>query len=645
MTDQPPAPAAQPLVRQVVSWLAGGLTVLCLLWVLEVPMYFGVAFFREQFLSPVLGISLCICYLHVAASGKAGGRTPWLDVVLAAAGLAVTLWVMIEYRWFLERVVGFQGWPAVVVGITIVVLVLEGLRRTSGYTMFFVVLAFIVYAFVGDLVPGPLKALPIEFRQLMIYLAFDPTAVFGVPLRIGAEVVIIFIFLGQLLLKTGGGEFFTDIAMALMGRQRGGAAKIAVVASALFGSISGSATSNVASTGVITIPLMRRSGYAATRAGAIEAVASTGGQLMPPVMGAAAFLMAEFLETSYGAIIVAAIIPAMLYYFAVFAQVDLVAARERIVAVAADIPRARDVMKDGWHFVLPFVVLLYLLFEENMDAEKAAIYACATIAVLGFLISYRGHRLNVRTLLACFVEAGIATVELALLMAAAGFVIGILNVTGLGFALTFFLVKLGGGNLALLLLIAAIACIILGMGMPTSGVYVLLASLIAPALSEAGIAPIAAHMFILYFGMMSMVTPPVALAAFTAAGLSGASPMQTGWIAMRMAWTAYIVPVLFVLSPSLLMRGEPVEVAIACITAVAGVYYVSVAFEGYFTRPLGPAMRLAFIVAGLAAITPASTMPYGEWVDVAGVLLGAAMLWRERSIARSERLRPPVAAK
>ncbi|MEJ2435591.1 MAG: TRAP transporter large permease subunit, partial [Pseudolabrys sp.] len=269
---------------------------------------------------------------------------------------------------------------------------------------------------------------------------------------------------------------------------------------------------------------MRSTGYSAVEAGAIESVASTGGQFMPPIMGAAAFLMAEFLEIAYAKVVIAAIVPALLYYFAVFVQVDLLAAK-RGINVVQNIPRAREVLKQGWHFIIPFALLLYVLFDLLRSAQEAAVWATGAIIVLGMVFSYKGSRLRPWQIVEAFIETGRISVDLLLILGAAGFVIGVLNITGLGFALTFFLIHLGGSSEILLLIIAAIACIILGMGMPTSGVYVLLAALIAPALVQVGVQKLAAHMFILYFGMMSMITPPIALAAFAAAALTQANPM------------------------------------------------------------------------------------------------------------------------
>ncbi len=498
--------------------------------------------------------------------------------------LAVTCYITWHYEWFLLNA-PYKPPLMLALGTILIVLVMDGLRRVSGWVLFSIVIVFMVYALIAHLVPAPLTGTHTDLDQLAVYLAFDTNALIGIPLGVATTIVVIFIFMGQVLFNTGGGEFFTDIASATMGRRRGGAAKVSVVASALFGSISGSAISNVTTTGVVTIPLMKKSGYSDVDAGAIEANASTGGQFMPPIMGAAAFLMAEFLEMDYADVVIAAIIPALLYYFAIFVQVDLVAARERIKFVADQLPRTRVVLAEGWHFIVPFAVLLYSLYVMHTEAEIAALYAVATIMVLGMVRRYKGRRMDLRSFAASFYDAGIATTELVLIVAAAGFVIGILNKSGGGFALTLFLVKLGGGNLYILLLMAAIICIVLGMGMPTTGVYVLLAALVAPSLVEAGVAKLSAHMFILYFGMMSMITPPIALAAFAAASISRADPMRTGYAAMRMGWVAYVIPFLFVLSPTLIMVGTPWMIALNAATATVGVYIGSVAMTGYFHPP------------------------------------------------------------
>lgn len=616
---------------------AGSMTLFSLILGLQIPAYLGIALYKEQFLAVAAGLTLAVVFLTTRANGTSGGRVPWYDAALAFAGPAVLFSIAIWYTWFL-REQPFAPTIMLVMGSIIVLLVMEALRRTAGLFLFFIVLGFIAYALVGHLVPPPLTARTIEVGELAIYLGFDPSALLGSALAVSVTVVILFIFLGQLLFKTGGGQFFTDLAMSTMGHRRGGAAKVSVVASALFGSISGSAVSNVATTGVVTIPLMKSSGYTGVQAGAIEAIASTGGQFMPPIMGAAAFLMAEFLELPYTDVIIAGLIPALLYYFAVFIQVDLVAARDKISVVAADLPGTREVLKKGWHFIIPFAVLLYALFEMNAEPEIAALYAAATIAITGSLRSYNGQRLKGREALASFWDTGIAMVELNIIVAAAGFVIGILNLSGGGFALTLFLIELGGGQLMVLLLLGAVICIVLGMGMPTTGVYVLLAALVAPSLVEAGVYPIAAHVFILYFGMMSMITPPIALAAFAAATLSGEDAMRTGFMAMKLGWVAYIIPFLFVLSPTLIMHGDPWNIVTDVATATIGVYVTAVAVEGYFTRRLGTVHRVLMAVVGLSAMVPGTVYGIAGWFTIAGAATGLALLSREYFIFSRTRL-------
>ena len=460
----------------------------------------------------------------------------------------------------------------------------------------------------------------------------------GLPVLVAATIVIAFIFFGNILFASGGSAFFTDIALALMGRYRGGSAKIAVTASCLFGMISGSAVSNVASVGVLTIPLMRRGGYPAHVAAAIEAVASTGGQLMPPVMGAAAFLMAEFLQVPYKDVALAATLPALLYYYALFVQVDLLAARSGLTSIEGpDIPPLTQVLKQGWHFLIPFAVLIYGLFWLNWSPELSALAAAGVLMVTGTTLGYGDKRLKLSDILGALRTTGIASLDLLVITAAAGFIIGVLNISGLSFALTLLLVQIGSGNLWLLLILAAIVSIILGMGMPTVGVYVLLAALVAPAMVKIGLSPMASHMFVMYFGMMSMITPPVALAAYAAASLAQTDPMKTGWTAVRFGWIAFIIPFLFIRSPSLLLEGSVTSVVTATITAVVGVWLICAAFAGFAWRELSLPMRIGFGFAGLLLFIPADAMTHGEWTDIAGFALGAVLVAREYFASRVRR--------
>jgi TRAP transporter 4TM/12TM fusion protein len=599
----------------------------------------GLLLFNEQFLAGMLGLALALVFLtQPLVRGAPRTAVPWYDWLLAAASLGAAGYLAVFYPSLSEQVTA-RPLDGLIVSFIVVPLVMEGLRRVTGWALVIVVGAFLVYALVADWMPAVLAGRPIGLARLFYFVTWDPGSMLGTPVLVACTIVIAFIFFGQLLFASGGSAFFTDISLALMGRYRGGSAKIAITASSLFGTISGSAVSNVTSTGVITIPMMRQGGYPPHVAGAIEAVASTGGQLMPPVMGAAAFLMAEFLQVPYRDVVLAALLPAILYYAALFIQADLLAGRVGITRVEESrIPRVAAVLKRGWHFILPFAVLIYALFWLNWSPEAAALAAAALLIVSGLTIGYGDKRLRLHDVVDALKSTGLAALDLLMITAAAGFLIGALNISGLSFALTLVLVQLGGENLFVLLLLSAGVCIVLGMGMPTVGVYVLLAALVAPALIKVGASPMAAHMFVLYFGMMSMITPPVALAAYAAASLAQTDPMKTGWAAMRFGWVAYIIPFMFVRAPSLLMTGDVVSIVLAFATALAGVWMVCAAFAGFLIRPLDMVTRIGFGIAGLLLFIPAEALHYGGLTDAGGLILGAVLVAREFLVVRRRRI-------
>jgi TRAP transporter 4TM/12TM fusion protein len=637
--ESPPDGLRSVALRRVVFAGASVLTLASIAFALQLYRNaLGLLLYNEQFLAGMLAIAMALVYLtQPARRGAARPKVPWYDAILAVASLALGFYIAVRYPALSEDMTT-RPLDGLIVGFITVPLVLEALRRTVGWALTVVVIVFLIYAPLGEYVPGALAGLPVNVPQLAFYLVWDPGSMLGLPVMVAATIVIAFVFFGNLLFASGGSAFFTDLALSLMGRFRGGSAKIAVTASCLFGMISGSAVSNVASVGVLTIPLMRRGGYAAHVAAAIEAVASTGGQLMPPVMGAAAFLMAEFLQIPYREVAIAAALPSLLYYYALFIQADLLAASvgARAIDMSA-VPPLGQVLRQGWHFVLPFGVLIYGLFWLNWSPELAALAASAVLVVTGATLGYGATKLRPRDILNALRGTGLVSLDLLMITAAAGFIIGVLNITGLSFALTLLLVQVGSHSLWLLLILAALVSIVLGMGMPTVGVYVLLAALVAPAMVKIGLSPMASHMFVLYFGMMSMITPPVALAAFAAASLAQADAMRTGWTAVRFGWIAYIIPFLFVRSPSLLLEGGVGGIVWSFLTALAGVWMICAAFAGYATRPLSVAMRVGFGVAGLLLFIPADAFKGGEWTDVAGIAIGAVLLAREILAARGKR--------
>ena len=612
------------LRNHLITVLASSMVVACILWNLEAPIRLGFAVLPQQYMAFQLGMALTIAYLKFNFRGEEKQTIGWFHGKVAAIIFAVLMYAALDFVWLLQEQ-AYRPWQITLIGAVVTLGVVEGIRRRTGWMLFAIVLVFMVYSLFADKVPGQLIGKALTIERMVQYIGFDPNAVFSTPLAVGTIIVMLFVFFGKLLFAAGGGNFFTDLAMAATGRSRGGSAKISVVGSALFGSISGSAVSNVVTTGVVTIPLMQRGGYTKRDAGAIEAVASTGGQLTPPIMGAAAFLMAEFLDISYFTVAGAALIPAILYYLSVFTQVDLIAGRDNIQPADTDTMTVREVLKEGWHFIIPFAVLLAALFLWRMDPEDSALLAAVAIVIVGFVRGYRGYRLTPRMLGRTFVETGTGMVDLILVVAAAGFVIGILNITGLGFALTLVLVDAVGSNAFLLLAVSAVICVILGMGMPTSGVYVLLAALVAPSLVEAGIDPIAAHLFILYFGMMSMITPPVALAAFAAATITEDDPLATGIASMRIGWAAFILPFIFVETPAILMQGSWIDIALNLGLAIIGVIAVTAGIVGYWSRGLGPMLRIAFTILGFAAL-PLGFLPAAFSIQLHIIAAIAAIL-------------------
>ncbi|MCZ6537627.1 MAG: TRAP transporter fused permease subunit [Gammaproteobacteria bacterium] len=586
------------------SGLASLITIIALAWAMDLFQALAIYLYPAQIVTVVLGLAIALAFIHLPARRHAAkSNTPWYDWLAAGAGLVTAGWMSARYPQLVDLTIDAPN-EVVIIGLTQILLTLEALRRASGPALPLIVIAFITYAVAGHLVPGPFAAQQTSWDVLAGFLAFDANALPGGPLLIVCNIVISFVFFGNLLQVTGGAEFFANLAQTLMGRYRGGPAKVAVLGSALFGSISGSAVANVAATGVITIPMIRKSGYSSERAAAIEAVSSTGGQLLPPVMGAAAFLMADFLRISYAEVVLAALIPGILYYVSLFIQVDLLAGRDGHTGLdAKEASQVRE-MAGGWFFLLPFVALVVALFVFNIYPQKAAIVASVVLVTGAAIFSYKGSRPNLAQIAAAIRATGLVVFNLVLICAGAGIVIGVLANSGLGFTFTNSLFLLGSGSPMLLLLLAACVCVILGMGLPTLGVYVLLATLVAPGLVEIGIAPIAAHLFVMYFGMMSMITPPVAIAAFTAAGIAGANPMRTALTSVKIGWLAYVIPFVFVFSPGLMMNGSFGLVAIAVTTLIAGIFLISIAMTGYFLRPIGPLRRAIPFLAGCILCVP-----------------------------------------
>jgi TRAP transporter 4TM/12TM fusion protein len=623
----PPKSAAGRLAQVV---LAATLTLGSLAYSVGLTRAAGLVLFPEQFLAAIYGV--CLALLFVSFPIRRGAErddVPWFDWLLAVIGLAAGLYVAVNF----PRITATAGTVTpelLFLAGVIAFLTMEGTRRTSGYSLIVITVGLTIWVLVGHLVPGQLRTHRVEAPNLALYLNFDNNGLLGLVLEIACTIVVAFVLMGQLLARSGGSGFFNDFALGLMGRFRGGAAKIAVVASSLFGSISGIAAASALAVGVVTIPLMKKSGIPARLAAAIEACASNGAQLMPPVMGAVAFVMADFLQVPYREVALAALLPSILYYAALFIQCDLETARYGIGRVdTSDIPPMRQVLASGWIFLAPFAAVVGAMFWLNWEPEPAATLASAIIIGLGLFLGYRGSRMKLKDIWSALIETGVGVCEIIVISAIGGYVLGLFQVGGLSFALTAYLVDLGAANLLLLLIICAITNIILGLGLPTLAVYVMLAILVAPALVKVGVPPMAAHLFILYFGIMSLITPPIATAAFVAATIAKTDPMAAGWTAMRFGWASYIVPFLFVYSPALIMRGGIGEIILVMVLSIAGIWFVCAGMTGYALRVMTTPMRAGFVLAGLMLLMPFQAATINAWINVAGAALGFTLLFLE----------------
>ncbi len=590
------------LASRILSLLV---PVLALVWVMALPQRLGLLIYPEQIVALMFGASLAVVYLRRKA------REGQIERLAnqAAGGLSIALGIYVFWRFpVLSEATHRYPTEALLIGVLVTGLSMEALRRVVGWTLIIIFALLFAYAVFGDWVPGPLQGRPMAAGDVLRFLGTDSSAVWGQTLQIAAFVVVAFVLFGGLLIACGGGDFFTQLAMRVAGRGPGNAAKVAVTASALFGTVSGSAVSNVMSTGIMTIPLMKRAGFKPTQAAGIEAVASTGGQMMPPVMGAAAFLMAEILMVPYKTIALAAMLPAILYYMSVYVQIDFIARRDHIPSLGAMERRSLiDVMKEGWLAILAFSVLLFCIFTWNMRAELAAVWAFFALAIVGLAAGYLRRDNKVMTwqrMLHVIMDTGGATCDVLLITAVSGMIIGLLSTTGLGFALSMYLLEFGGTSLFGLLIVTAIIGIILGLGLPTTGVYLLMAALAAPTLIQLGVSPIAAHMFVFYFGILSMITPPIALASFAASSLAGASKGGTDIEAFRFGWIAYFLPFLFIYKPGLLMIGSWTHIGYVFASSMVALVLVTGGLVGHGLKPLHPPLRFVWLATGLLVIAP-----------------------------------------
>lgn len=553
--------------KSLKLFLFGTPILLGIFWIMGLPLQLGLALLNGNYLAVLLSFSLAATFIYWPYKNKAG----YIDYGLALCAAFVWLLCAFNYEYWLLHQHERSIFKFLMAGAAILLLC-EGVRKAAGMGMATVIILSLLYGLMGHNLSGIFEGAQNSPDKLFIYLYTDGSAILGFIITVAGTLVLGFLILGQVMQSSGATNFFSDISMAAIGKKRGGPAKVAIIGSSLMGTVSGSTVANIMSTGMVSIPLMKRNGFSGPMAAGIEAVASNGGQLAPPVMGATAFIIAEYLELPYATIVAAAALPAFIYFLFLFCQVDFYARDKGMTGLAKEqIPKMLDVLKNGWVFILPLVILIFFLFVLVYNPAKSALYAAASLLVLS-LIKYRTLP-KLEAIYQAIVLLGKPFTLLVMICAGAGIIIGVVNLSGLGFSLALALSDIGAiYGLFTMLVLTAIISIILGMGMPTSAVYIVVAMLLAPSIAEMGVPPIAAHFFVFYFGLVSMLTPPVAIASYAAASLAKSDLKKTSYAGLRLGLSAFIIPFYFIYNPGLLLIGTLNEIIIATlISMVAGI--------------------------------------------------------------------------
>ncbi|MDD2480911.1 MAG: TRAP transporter permease [Lutispora sp.] len=578
-----------------------------------------------------LSFALVLAYLlYPAKSSMPRNKMHWSDVCLAILGAIAGLYISFNYEALIYRA-GEQTTLDIIVASLAILLVLEATRRVVGLPIVIIASTFLLYAKFGAYMPGFLNHRGYSISRIVSHMYYTTEGILGIPIGVSSTFIFLFILFGSFLDKTGIGKFFIDLANSIAGKAVGGPAKVSVLSSALTGTISGSSVANTVGTGSFTIPLMKSLGYKPEFAGAVEAAASTGGQIMPPIMGAAAFLMVEFIGVPYITIAKAAVIPAILYFTGIWIMIDLEARKTGLKGLKAEqLPKFTKVMFQRGYLLLPIIAIVYFLMN-GATPIKAALYGIIISVVAGAI--RKETRLNLKMLLEALESGAKSALGVAIACASAGIIVGTVTLTGLGLKLGNGLVSLAGGNLILTLVFTMITSLILGMGAPTTANYIITSTIAAPAIMKLGVPALAAHMFTFYFGIVADITPPVALAAFAGSAISGGDPLKTGITASKIAIAAFIIPYIFVLSPSILMiNTTAIGVIQIIITSIIGMLGIGVAMQGYIFTNVNILFRLILFVAGLLSIYP------GVYTDAIGIIVIATVLVMQKVKAKKEKL-------
>ena len=554
---------------------------------------------------------------------SAGPRWPtWFDYTLIAATWISLGYVVVSYQALVDySMFGFLDTKGQALALLICLPLIEAVRRTTGVTLPILVGLLVLATVFQNVLPGILYGRGYEIDRLLYAAYVGESGIFGLPLQVAVHIIIVFVLFGALMEQCGAGRWFLRLAIAATGRSHGGPAKAAVVASALFGSISGSPSANVATIGVFTIPLMKEIGYTSAFAAAVEAVSSTGGQILPPVMGAIAFVMAEWIRVPYATIAAAAAVPAALYFVVVFVSVHLQARRSGIQPMPReDLPKLGEACRAGWHYIIPIAALIYFLLIEDYPPGMAGVLTLPFVIGASFLSPDQNDWLLPRRLMAACSRAVRGWITIAAVTGFVGIMIGAIELSGIGVKISTLILNLAGGNLIIALVLVGLASFIMGMGLDSIPVYITLATLVAPALTQLGVSQLAAHLYVIYWGLASFFTPPLCIAVFVSIAISGSKLWETGWEAVRLGVAAFIIPVAFVLDEGLLLHGSPAKIVWAILTAFIGASFLACGLQGFALAPLQTWRRIVIFIAGLLLIGPGWALP------LTGAVLAAVAL-------------------
>lgn len=605
--------------RTIMALSTGAATLLAINQIFAFGFFVGSVMLDSRYLYLITGIMLSMVFITFPANRSNRDTVPWYDIAI----ILVIVVIFSYFAWNAERIV-LEAWefvaPPIGVALALItwMIILEAGRRAGGWPIFVIVTVLSFYPMYSHLLPDVVAGIGLPIDDVAIFHILGEESLFGLPMQAFAMLVFGFLLFGVALQFTGGGPFFINFAFALLGHMRGGPAKVAIFSSGLLGSMSGGPVTNVLTTGPLTIPAMRRTGFSRHYAAGVEACASTGGVLMPPIMGATAFVMASFLGVSYVTVAVAAIVPSLLYFFGLFVQIDAYAAKHELKGLPKEeLPKVGQVFREGWYFLAVFFLLLWMLVYLQQEAT-APFYATALLLVIN---QFTPHKLSLDKALLLIASTGKLMAELAGILAAIGLIVGALAVTGMAGTLANDLVYIAGDNTVVLLIMGAVTSFVLGIGMTVTAAYIFLAIILAPALINAGLDPLASHMFIMYWGMLSFITPPVALSAFAAASVAQTSPMRVGVESMRLGAIIYFIPFFFVFNPAMLLQGSFMEIAPVLVTAVIGVTLVSGALQGYLigfgllgSGSTGLLVRALLVIAGLVfAIPGGGILGLNQW--------------------------------